>query len=114
MVYHYSDSSDDDDEYDDGYRVVVDTIDSDIRPDKDRLKCPQCPQLKFNSVPELRRHKVKNLSTHHYCSVCDEDFTDVDAKEFHTINSDKHITCPECYNEFKSPGGLQLHMRTVR
>jgi len=114
MVYHYSDSSgdDDDDEFS-GYKVV-DTIDSDIRPDKDKLKCPRCPRLKFNSVDELRRHKVKSLSTHYYCSICDEDFLSIDAQELHTYHSSKHITCQDCGLEFQSPGGLQIHLKTVR
>ena len=74
-----------------------------------------CPyedcRLGFDNLKALRRHKTEK---HEYCKKCDSDFKDFQDHLDHKIESSEHITCPVCGDDFRSTGGCDVHIRTVR
>jgi hypothetical protein len=64
----------------------------------------------FEREKDLKVHKHEN---HNYCRVCDEDFDSFDELLYHKINSEFHICCCVCGDDFHSEGGRDHHQRQV-
>ena len=69
----------------------------------------------FKTARQLNRHKK---AEHHWCAECDLDFEeDVDLIQHRidsTLNDEgKHVACIHCGDDFKSPGGRDLHTKMV-
>jgi hypothetical protein len=65
----------------------------------------------FVKEKDMIRHKVEN---HDYCRVCKIDFEDDGALLRHKINSEDHICCVVCGEDFRSASGRDRHQRQVR
>lgn len=63
----------------------------------------------FPSEALLLRHKASPMSGHDYCKTCKLDFEDDAAYHLHKMESEAHITCSICSEDFKSEGGLKRH-----
>lgn len=64
----------------------------------------------FEHRKELKFHKIEK---HDYCRVCDLDCNDYDDFLYHKINSDKHICCRICGDDFRSESGRNFHEKQV-
>lgn len=67
----------------------------------------------FDSEQQMRRHKMQDQA-HYYCVRCNVDCDTPAALFIHNIASSKHIVCPVCGVEFRSAGGRDVHIQTVR
>lgn len=67
--------------------------------------------LGFMNMKALRGHKEKE---HDYCRICDEDYDSGDKLLEHKMNSNNHICCSVCGQDFGSEGGRDKHVRQVR
>lgn len=65
----------------------------------------------FEHRKELKFHKIEK---HDYCRICDLDCVDYDDLLYHKINSDKHICCRVCGDDFRSESGRNFHEKQVR
>jgi hypothetical protein len=66
----------------------------------------------FEDKKAMIAHKI-NAPEHEYCKRCKLDFNTDDELMLHKLVDPKHIVCPMCGDEFKSPGGRDIHIRTV-
>lgn len=73
------------------------------------FKCVHCEE-EFFTERELVRHK-ESKNDHDYCRIHDLDFESFDDYGRHRVNNRDHITCEHCYTDFKSTGGLEIHLR---
>lgn len=73
---------------------------------------PPCHLRSFPTHRLLIRHKSTSL-LHEYCRRCDLDFPSITAKLIHLIESDRHLACAECGEEFGCVDGLIAHVRRV-
>ena len=65
----------------------------------------------FMNKKAFKDHKEEE---HDYCRVCDEDYDDGDKLLEHKVNSDNHICCGICGQDFRSEAGRDKHVRQVR
>lgn len=70
---------------------------------------PDCT-LGFAKEKALKNHKEEE---HHYCRFCDEDFHDFDDLLYHKLESEVHICCCICGEDFRSEAGRDCHERQV-
>ena len=65
----------------------------------------------FTKETDMKRHKDED---HDWCRLCDVDCADLEALLEHKVQSDKHICCDFCGEDFRSDMGKERHMRQVR
>jgi DNA-directed RNA polymerase subunit RPC12/RpoP len=63
-----------------------------------------------DNLKTVQRHKK---DTHDYCRRCDIDFRSWEEFHLHKMESDRHIACPECGEEFRTSGGRERHVLLV-
>ncbi|ERF72480.1 hypothetical protein EPUS_07689 [Endocarpon pusillum Z07020] len=73
---------------------------------------PACNAITFPTARLLMRHKSTSLF-HEYCRKCDLDFASLEAKLIHLIESERHLACAECGEEFGCEDGLVRHVWRV-
>lgn len=66
--------------------------------------------LGFVALKAMKKHKEE---IHHYCRFCDEDFDDWDQYLSHKIETEEHICCCVCGEDFRSEAGRDRHQRQV-
>jgi hypothetical protein len=66
----------------------------------------------FAVAAALKKHKYYEHADC-YCEKCDLDFTSFEELLKHKVKSDQHTACPFDGMEFKSEGGLAIHMEQV-
>ena len=59
---------------------------------------------------EMKRHKDED---HEWCRLCNVDCADDEALLEHKVQSEKHICCDICGEDFRSERGKERHMRQV-
>ena len=64
----------------------------------------------FTNVPDMKKHKAQD---HEWCRICDVDCADDLAMLAHKVQSEMHICCDVCGEDFRSERGKELHMRQV-
>ena len=65
----------------------------------------------FTKETDMKRHKDED---HEWCRLCNVDCADDVALLEHKVQSDKHICCDICGEDFRSENGKERHMRQVR
>lgn len=65
----------------------------------------------FTKEADMKRHKDED---HEWCRLCNVDCADDEALLEHKVQSDKHICCDICGEDFRSETGKERHMRQVR
>lgn len=65
----------------------------------------------FMTKKAFKDHKEEE---HNYCRDCDEDYDSWELLLNHKTNSDKHICCGVCGQDFRSESGRDKHVRQVR
>lgn len=65
----------------------------------------------FVKERDMKKHKDDD---HEWCRVCNVDCEDDDALLYHKINSERHICCAFCGEDFRSEAGRDRHQRQVR
>ena len=65
----------------------------------------------FMNKKAFKDHKEEE---HAYCRDCDEDYDNWDKLLEHKMNSDNHICCGVCGQDFRSESGRDKHVRQVR
>lgn len=65
----------------------------------------------FMNKKAFKDHKEEQ---HDYCRDCDEDYDNWDNLLEHKLNSDNHICCGVCGQDFRSESGRDKHVRQVR
>lgn len=70
--------------------------------------------LSFDTEKERKKHK-KNTPQHDYCAKCNIDFECWDDFVAHKAdrNSEVHISCLYCGEDFKTDSGRARHIRQV-
>ena len=58
----------------------------------------------------MKRHKDED---HDWCRLCDVDCADDEALLAHKVQSDMHICCDVCGEDFRSDMGKERHLRQV-
>ncbi|KAI9801603.1 MAG: hypothetical protein M1825_003282 [Sarcosagium campestre] len=77
-----------------------------------RCSFPNCV-ASFETAAQLKRHKVSDPN-HEYCQICDVDFKDEKAFLVHKLEeTEKHIACPICGDNFRSEGGRDFHFEQM-
>lgn len=64
----------------------------------------------FTKETDMKRHKDED---HEWCRLCNVDCADDEALLEHKVQSDKHICCDVCGEDFRSDTGKERHMRQV-
>ena len=64
----------------------------------------------FTKETDMKRHKDDD---HEWCRLCNVDCADDEALLEHKVQSDKHICCDVCGEDFRSDTGKERHMRQV-
>ena len=64
----------------------------------------------FTNVPDMKKHKAQD---HEWCRICDVDCADDLALLEHKVQSEMHICCDICGEDFRSERGKERHMRQV-
>ena len=64
----------------------------------------------FQTKKGMEKHKEQE---HPYCARCKEDFVDDEDLGAHKIESEDHIVCCVCFQEFMTEGGRDHHQRQV-
>ena len=65
----------------------------------------------FMTKKAFKAHKEED---HAYCRECDEDYEDGEELLKHKVNSNNHICCGICGQDFRSESGRDKHFRQVR
>lgn len=65
----------------------------------------------FTKETDMKRHKDED---HEWCRLCNVDCADDEAFLEHKVQSDMHICCDICGEDFRSDMGKDRHMRQVR
>lgn len=65
----------------------------------------------FTKETDMKRHKDED---HEWCRLCNVDCADDEALLEHKVQSEKHICCDICGEDFRSETGKERHMRQVR
>ena len=65
----------------------------------------------FTKESDMKRHKDED---HEWCRLCGVDCADDEALLEHKVQSDRHICCDFCGEDFRSDMGKERHMRQVR
>ena len=65
----------------------------------------------FMTKKAFKDHKEEE---HDYCRACDKDYDSGDKLLEHKMNSDNHICCGVCGQDFRSEAGRDKHVRHVR
>lgn len=65
----------------------------------------------FTKETDMKRHKDED---HDWCRLCNVDCADDEALLEHKVQSDMHICCDICGEDFRSDNGKERHMRQVR
>ena len=65
----------------------------------------------FMNKKAFKDHKEEE---HDYCRDCDKDYDNWDELLEHKMNSDNHICCGVCGQDFRSESGRDKHVRQVR
>ncbi len=65
----------------------------------------------FTKETDMKRHKDED---HEWCRLCNVDCADDEALLEHKVQSEKHICCDICGEDFRSENGKERHMRQVR
>ena len=64
----------------------------------------------FTKEVDMKRHKDED---HEWCRLCNVDCTDDEALLEHKVQSEMHICCDICGEDFRSEKGKERHMRQV-
>ena len=64
----------------------------------------------FTNVSDMKKHKTED---HEWCRICDVDCADDTAMLEHKVQSEMHICCDICGEDFRSDKGKERHMRQV-
>lgn len=64
----------------------------------------------FTKETDMKRHKDED---HEWCRLCNVDCANDEALLEHKVQSDKHICCDICSEDFRSDMGKERHMRQV-
>ena len=64
----------------------------------------------FTKETDMKRHKDED---HEWCRLCDVDCADDEALLMHKIESDMHICCAICGEDFRSDMGRDRHVKQV-
>ena len=64
----------------------------------------------FTKEADMKRHKDED---HDWCRLCDVDCADDEAFLEHKVQSEMHICCDICGEDFRSERGKERHMRQV-
>lgn len=65
----------------------------------------------FTKEADMRKHKDQ---VHEWCRLCNVDCADDEALLEHKVQSEAHICCDVCGEDFRSEMGKERHMRQVR
>ena len=65
----------------------------------------------FTKETDMKRHKDED---HEWCRLCNVDCADDEALLEHKVQSEMHICCDICGEDFRSDNGKERHMRQVR
>lgn len=65
----------------------------------------------FMNKKAFKDHKEEE---HDYCRECDEDYDNWEELLKHKLNSERHICCGVCGQDFRSESGRDKHVRQVR
>ena len=64
----------------------------------------------FTNESDMKKHKAQD---HEWCRICDVDCADDTAMLEHKVQSEMHICCDICGEDFRSEKGKERHMRQV-
>ena len=64
----------------------------------------------FTKEVDMKRHKDED---HEWCRLCNVDCADDEALLEHKVQSEMHICCDICGEDFRSEKGKERHMRQV-
>ena len=64
----------------------------------------------FTNLSDMTKHKAED---HDWCRICDVDCADDTAMLEHKVQSEMHICCDICGEDFRSERGKERHMRQV-
>lgn len=64
----------------------------------------------FTKEPDMKRHKDED---HEWCRLCNVDCADDEALLEHKVQSDMHICCDVCGEDFRSEMGRERHLKQV-
>ena len=64
----------------------------------------------FTKETDMKRHKDED---HEWCRLCNVDCADDEALLEHKVQSEMHICCDVCGEDFRSEKGKERHMRQV-
>ena len=64
----------------------------------------------FTKEVDMKRHKDED---HEWCRLCNVDCADDEALLEHKVQSEMHICCDFCGEDFRSEKGKERHMRQV-
>ena len=71
---------------------------------------PDCARG-FTREVDMKKHKDED---HEWCRLCGVDCADDEELLEHKVQSDMHICCDICGEDFRSENGKERHMRQVR
>lgn len=83
-----------------------------FRTTKHHCDGPGC-KATFSNLVEFEAHREDPSVPHEWCDKCKEWCKDWDDFVKHKATSSDHLSCPNCGKDFKSVGGIELHLKQV-